>query len=258
MRLTRQLVTAASLAILLAAFASHAQALPLVQVVLSFPGADGRPERQPRPSGPYPVPGYWQSLSPPASHPPVKKDVAHKDLRRGLMTMPYAGLHAPVGTASATYDTGPRLGIILGGHLSRLVSLNGEFAADLVNHPVAGSTDRGEALLDLTFSPLFHFGGDRLEFVAGPKLGVSADVNGVRRLGVESSSGATYIGYAYGINSGLLVHRSGWAFGVLVAYTGRNIVQDCRGLPGGIDICAGDLSGRTDAKVLSLTAALRW
>jgi hypothetical protein len=163
--------------------------------------------------------------------------------------MPYIGVHVPTGDFGDGYDAGLRLGTLLGGHLSPTLSLNGELTIDVLNpEGVPSGADVTAVMVDLLFSPLFHFRSDAFEGFIGPKLGAFGFSMSASYLG-DSFEG-TARGFAYGMNAGFGIPVGNMAIGGLFSYVGRHATQACTKLLGEPEECD-DSPGGDDAHTIA-------
>jgi hypothetical protein len=236
----------------------------------------GYPQQQAYPQPGYPqqqAPGYPQGGAPPAAYyapppayppPPVTEPQyeasARPAARRGLVFLPYIGFQSVVGSGSSGYSTGFHMGGLLGGHIGPFFSINGELTLDVMN-PDTGSSgiDVTQVFVDLTLSPLFHFGVPYVEFVVGPKLGMffyGASETYPSSYGYYNSSG-DYTGYglAYGFTAGAFFPLGRIALGALLNFTGRSPSEICFTPSGGSEECNDSPSG-SDLKEITFSFAL--
>ncbi len=210
-------VGAFSLLVASSAFAQYQPGYPPQYPPQSYPQPYPPPSYpQPYPPPSYPPPGYYQG-------PPL---VYGPPYTRGLLFMPYIGFATPVGGTGDNYDTGLRIGTLLGWHLNRQLSMNVEFTLDFLN-PKGVSSEVSDIASDFSFSPLLHlplrYGP--LELIVGPKIGffeetISYTING-------DSYNDSYSGLMFGVNAGLLVGMGSVAIGGLFSYTGRHYSSGC-------------------------------
>jgi hypothetical protein len=147
--------------------------------------------------------------------------------RRGLLLMPFFGLHSIQGLAADDFGVGGRFGALLGVHVDPVVSLNVEFAVDILN-PQSKSTTASATAHDLTiaFSPLFHVAGSSAELVVGPKLGYWSDNFTIKDIGMTAR--ASQWGWAVGANLGGFVNvNEHAALGLLLSYQFIDANQTC-------------------------------
>jgi hypothetical protein len=86
--------------------------------------------------------------------------------------VPLIGINKPTGRNGGDYDPGLHLGLSLGGRVSDIVSLHGQFNLHFLNPE--NEADGWDSLgFSLLFAPLFHVqAGRQAELVLGPTLGV--------------------------------------------------------------------------------------
>jgi hypothetical protein len=147
--------------------------------------------------------------------------------RRGLLFMPFAGVHIIQGIAADDFGAGGRLGFLLGTRLDHRVSLNVELAMDILspNAPAPMTSLSGHDLT-IAFSPLFHAEGRTAELVVGPKLGFWSDNFTATANGMNAR--ASQSGWAYGANVGAFTAvADSVEVGLLLAYQFTAAVQTC-------------------------------
>jgi hypothetical protein len=195
-------------------------------------------EPEPPPLG-YPQPGYppqnypqqgYPEQSPPQSFPPPSSNQAASPVStpgyaRGMLVMPYVGFATPVGSASNSYDTGLRIGSLLGWHLNRRLSVNVELTLDILN-PKGFPSGISDSTLDSSFGPLVHLPIGRLEIVVGPKIGFFQET--LSYTGNSVSYSDSYNGFLFGANLGVLAGLGMIAIGGLFSYTGRYYSNPCQ------------------------------
>jgi len=169
---------------------------------------------------------------------------------RGFMMLPYLGLNSPFGDGSDGYSTGFRLGGLFGFYAGQFVSLNGELSIDILNADASSGIDVFEALVGLSFSPLFHFGPPRMDFVVGPRLGFFSDSGTVSYNDGGPDDTYSMSGLLYGINTGAFFSLGRISLGGLMSITAHSVSSMCIN-----DVC-GDVSGGTDFKVFSIDGAM--
>jgi len=199
-------------------------------------------------------PGY-RRYPPPASRQPTYYAPGYYDLRHGAVVLVYAGLNFPVGAGSNDYSAGFNLGGIFGGHLNRDVSLNGELSVSFLNYNYASSFD-SESLVDVTFSPLFHFGQGNVEFAVGPKLGFYTWSMGYND-GYYAYNDYSAHGVVFGVNAILLfqVART-FSIGGLLSVYGHHATSECYTYPDGVEVCGNPTY--TQPNLVTLNFAMRW
>jgi len=184
------------------------------------------------PPGYYPPAGYYQS-PPPRPGPPPPPPRTH-----GFLALPYLGAHTHSGSASSDLGTGATLGVLLGGRLNPMFSMNAELRGDSLKYRnLPAGTSRSGSQSDLAFSPLFHIQFQTGEVVVGPKVGLFGAteqdaMNGVSQ-GKYDTSGVTY-----GANAGVFfaVGRI-MSVGGLLSYTVRDANKVCYTPPSGAMSC---------------------
>jgi len=170
--------------------------------------------------------------------------------------MPYLGLNIPVGDSGDGMDPGLRLGAIMGGHVIPELSLNGELAIDFMNFSnVPSGIDITAAMVDVMFSPLFHFGTGQIEGFVGPRLGAFVMAESLSYSGSSSSATASGSGLAYGFNVGVAIPLGNIAIGGILSYSGRHFTEVCSKPSGGSETCNNDPSG-DDFKEIALTGVM--
>jgi hypothetical protein len=176
--------------------------------------------------------------------------------KRRLFALPYLGVHSWQNSEAAGYEPGARFGVMLGGRLSDVWSLNGEMSFDISNvaRPPSGITDYSEWTLDLAFSPMFQVPAGSVEFALGPKFGIFVLENHGTDAGGAMASGQLS-GYLVGINVGLFVPLSPQtSLGVLLSYEQKWADHACVRVGGVAEQC-GTVTGSHTAEILGLTGA---
>ena len=195
----------------------------------------------PAPAAP---PSYQPAYAPPAP--------AYSDLRHGGVAIVTLGLNAPVGSAGDGYSAGLSIGTILGLHLSREISLNGELTFHVLNGDNTPS-DTTEGLADILFAPLYHFGFGNLEYVLGPKLGGFVYTQSTNVGDYESTAS----GLAYGFNGGVFFQLTqAMSVGGLLSYSGHHTTKVCDSVFG-VEDC-NSVKTDKDFHILAFNGALRW
>jgi hypothetical protein len=230
------------------------QQYPQQQYPQQYPqqGYQQPPQSAPPPGYYAPPPGYGQQpgYAPQAQPAPAYAPApAYPPYRMGFLWMPYLGLNVPTGTWSDGNDAGLRLGGIFGVNLPPFLSLNGELTIDILN-PKVGSA----AIVDLTFSPLFHFGLPQVQFVAGPKIGFFGYSWSGSSSGYDLSASGS--GIAYGVNAGVFVPLGRLAIGGLINFTSHHFTSACENdyTTGYVEDCS--YSKPPDANFFGITGAL--
>jgi hypothetical protein len=216
----------------------------LFSILVAFPafaqGSQPQPayEPEPPPLG-YPQPGYPPQNSPQQGHPeqsppqsfpaPPSNEAASPastpGYARGMLVMPYVGFATPVGSASNSYDSGMRIGSLLGWHLNRRLSVNVELTLDILN-PKGFPSGISDSTLDSSFVPLVHLPIGRLEILLGPKIGFFQETLSYTSNSVSYSD--SYNGFLFGANLGVLAGLGTIAIGGLFSYTGRYYSNPCQ------------------------------
>jgi hypothetical protein len=174
------------------------------------------------------------------SPPPAGAEPIAPRVRRGLVVMPFVGMHSLQNEADSFADPGLRVGAFLGRFINNDVSLNGAVTFDLVNPNDNLTADLHREMLELTFSPLLHMGSPQVEFIVGPKVGLW---NLWTRFSAPPpralSSEGTGQGWTLGGNLGLLVAvpRVGLV-GVLLNLELRDGLHACGSDSNGREACA--------------------
>jgi hypothetical protein len=145
--------------------------------------------------------------------------------RPTILFMPYFGFSRPVGDRWAGFNSSPRLGAVLGWHVTERLSLNGECDIDYVRPDYTRITtdpprpeDRPSFwggfwhpprhYIDLTFSPLVSLRDGQIRL--GPKVGWSTS------RGSFEGTPATGTGLLFGFNAGLFLPYHGVSVGGLL------------------------------------------
>jgi len=175
--------------------------------------------------------------------------------RSPLLVVPFLGIHSFQNDNATNIGPGLRLGVLLGGRLSDVVSLGGEAALDVVNPKnLPPGEDVTELNLHVAFSPLLHAKSGPVEIVAGPKLGffyLSADGSGN---GISESASAH--GWVYGLNLGLFGALSeSVSMGGLVSFDFEKATEVCSSGNGVPEMCTSSGLDNT-LKILGVTLAL--
>ena len=160
--------------------------------------------------------------------------------------MPYTGVHSYLNSEASAYGPGLRVGAMIGGRVSDVVSLNGELTYDISNvhsPPADGYSETGG---DLAFSPMLQLPFNAVEIVLGMKLGLF-ELHRTLSDGFVTNG----VGYVTGIRAGVFLPVSPrTSFGLLASY-------DLKWVPGARAACptSPDPCGRGNGQVLSLSAA---
>ena len=181
------------------------------------------PQAHPYPPQPYAYPPPAPYGYPPSGYYPPPPPAA----RRGFLALPYVGINSFSGEGTTGLDPGLRLGAILGGRVSDIFSANGELTIDIMNPDVPEGTSVSEAMVHMTFSPLFHARTTNAEIVLGPKLGLWA------LSGHASTYGASVDfeqqGWTIGGNAGVFFPVGGGttSLGMLLSYANLQLTRSC-------------------------------
>jgi hypothetical protein len=233
--------------------------LCMVPAQAAPPAVTPAPAPPPAPAAGYPPPAYsypppaYRYPPPPYGYPPAATAAAARPERSGFLALPYIGINSFSGTGTAGLDPGLRLGALLGGSVSGIFSANGEITVDIMN-PNAPGVDVSEAMVHLTFSPLFHARTPSAEFVIGPKLGIWG-LSGHGTDGVITED-ITESGWTFGANVGAFFPVGGGSIslGMLLSYANLQVSEVCRTVNGYPEMCFSNVTG--DGNVLGLTFAL--
>jgi hypothetical protein len=163
--------------------------------------------------------------------------------RKGMIVIPFGGLHAVEGIAANDYDAGLRLGFLLGTHLAVPISLNVEVAMDFLSPTQPGNTNRSQISghdLTVAFSPLFHGSAGIGELVIGPKLGYWSSGITTSNPGFDATQ-FSQTGWAFGFNMGAFAGVSdAVALGAILTYQMTFLSQECvRGSQVPVQGCTG-------------------
>jgi len=168
-----------------------------------------------------------------------------------FLALPFLGISSIKGENTPSTDPGLRVGVLLGGRVNELVSLNGEIGGDLINEPATAVVS--EYIGHLAFSPLLHFSVPGIEFALGPKLG-GWGLTGSGSVPGRSISERGH-GWLYGINAGFFIPVTDDAsLGALFSYAINSSSEICVSATGYAEECV--TTGLNDIKVMSLTLAL--
>jgi hypothetical protein len=224
--------------------------------VQSAPPPGVTPAQAPAPPPPagYPPPAYYYPpptyrSPPPPGYPGAAAAPAE---RSGFLVLPYIGINSFFGNGTDNLDPGLRLGTILGGSVSGVFSANGEITVDVMN-PSSPGVDASEAMVHLTFSPLFHVRTPGAEIVIGPKLGIWA-LSGHATDGITTAD-VSEEGWTIGGNVGAFfpVGSGATSLGMFLSYANLQVTRVCASISGYPEMCSSDVSG--DGNVLGLTFA---
>lgn len=198
------------------------------------------PQGHPYPPPPYgPPPGY----QPPGDPAPA----ARRPSGGGFQAVPYLGLHSFSGEGTSGADPGLRLGAILGGRVFETLSANGEITIDVMNYDARSESG---AMVQMTFSPLYHMGSPAAEIVIGPKLGAWAMSRHASDSGL--SAAVEEQGWTVGVNAGVFfpVGQGTSSLGMLFSLASLQVTH-CNSATG--EMCPNIADG--DLSVSSLTFA---
>jgi hypothetical protein len=166
--------------------------------------------------------------------------------------MPFSGVNAFLGDASANIGPGLRVGTLLGGRLGQYASLDGEAIVDVLRPLAPGASNvRGQ----LSFNPLAHVSAGAVELLGGPKLGFAVgQAHSSPDLVTRTMITTNYLGWLAGLDGGVLVRVSrAVSIGGLLAFELHGISA------GSCTITSGDPCqfhpGGAVSKMLSLSAA---
>ena len=155
--------------------------------------------------------------------------------------MPYIGFSSFAGDAGSNLDPGAMLGVLLGGRLSPMFSINGEMRVDILNFRSVPSSQNWDASeFDIGVSPLFHvqFPTGNGEFVAGPKLSYSAYQLTLKDSFGTKTYGESWHGWSTGFNAGVFFAVSRvMSIGGMVSYTYRKPTEFCPEDDFGVEHC---------------------
>jgi len=163
--------------------------------------------------------------------------------RHGFLALPYLGIHSYQNSDMAAYSPGARFGTLLGGRVSRWLSLNGELTvdwSDIPNSSAAGSfTEGSEFYFDLAFSPLVHLVRGPIELVLGPKIGFfHAETSTSGSSSGVSGESTSLSGITTGLNAGAFVPVGGLVeLGGLLSIEARDAREYCVTPSGGAQTC---------------------
>jgi hypothetical protein len=178
---------------------------------------------------------------PPQVHRAARPAQTSTRARRGLLLMPFVGVHSIQDENSSGTDPGLRAGAFVGAFLNNDVSLNGALTFDLLNpNDSIAPLDLSRETLELTFSPLLHLGGPRVEFVVGPKLGFWNTWQQFSRPAPLAQSGdGTGQGWTMGANVGLLAAVTPATLaGILFNVELRDVIHFCETTSGQAERCS--------------------
>ena len=148
--------------------------------------------------------------------------------------MPYVGLVTPIGSTSDFFGTGFRIGILLGTHLWRNLSINVEPTVDILN-PKGVASGFADATFDFAFSPLLHLPIANIDLVLGPKI-VYFDETLIYTINGNDYN-ESFTGFLLGVNAGVVVGIGDIAIGGLFSYAGRYYFSPCQVIDQGENRC---------------------
>jgi hypothetical protein len=215
--------------------------------MMPAPPATAAPDAAyPEQTDPYPPPpphGY----RPPTHPPPLTTPRTPRS--SGFQPVLYAGTHSFSGDRTNATEPGLRLGAILGGRATEVVSANGELTIDILNF----DPDASGTMVQMTLSPLFHAATASADIVIGPRLGAWALTSHASAGGV--STNIEEEGWTLGANAGVFfpVGRGSTALGVLFSVATLQVTRACRSISGSGELCSGDVD--RDFNLFSLTFA---
>jgi hypothetical protein len=162
-------------------------------------------------------------------------------------------VHSLSGDDTSATDPGLRLGAILGGRATEVVSANGELTVDVFNFETSAGGSASGSMFQMTLSPLFHAARANADIVIGPKLGVWALSSRASAGGVSTS--VEERGWTLGANAGVFfpVGQGSTALGMLFSFANLQVTRACQSVSGSAEQCSGDVDG--DFNIFSLTFA---
>jgi hypothetical protein len=162
-------------------------------------------------------------------------------------------VHSLSGDDTSATDPGLRLGAILGGRATEVVSANGEITVDVFNFDTSAGGSASGSMFQMTLSPLFHAAKANADIVIGPKLGVWALSSRASAGGVSTS--VEERGWTLGANAGVFfpVGQGSTALGLLFSFANLQVTRACQSISGSAEQCSGDVDG--DFNIFSLTLA---
>jgi hypothetical protein len=170
------------------------------------------------------------------------------------MMLPYLGLSIPTGDGSEGLGTSLRLGGLFGFYAGQFLSLNGELSIDVLNIDTPSGVSASGAAVGFTFSPLFHFGPPRMDFVVGPRLGFFGTSETYSYDdGYSPDDDYSSTGFLYGFNAGAFFSLGRISLGGLLSVSIHSISSACRN-----DDCGDPPSGTPALKIVGLSGAMLW
>jgi hypothetical protein len=189
---------------------------------------------------------------PPPAHPP-QLTTPRTPRSSGFQPVLYAGAHSLSGDGTSTTHPGLRLGAILGGRATEVVSANGEITVDVFNFDTSAGGSAAGSMFQMTLSPLFHAATASADIVIGPKLGAWALSSRASVGGVSTS--VEERGWTFGANAGVFfpVGQGSTALGLLFSVATLQVTRACRSISASAEQCSGAVDG--DFNIFSLTFA---
>ncbi|HEY7374808.1 MAG TPA: hypothetical protein VIF57_21770 [Polyangia bacterium] len=212
-----------------------------------------QPGRAPPPPGAYQYPyAYPYAPPPPGTYYPAPPPPAYR--KRRFLTLPYLGIHSYQNQEASAYDPGARFGVLLGGRIGDVASLNGELSINRSNVHGQPSTSRFEETnVVFAFSPLFQLPAGPVELALGPKLGIFVIETSLSDPTVALDQNME--GYVLGANLGLFFPVSPrTSLGVLLSYDLLFADRACQTITNAGETCS-SVSDSNSFRMLGLTAA---
>ena len=181
----------------------------------------------PPPPGYAPAPGYPPPGAQPGYPPGAYQQAPEAPRRRRLLLLPYLGIHSLQGDTAKNLGVGFRTGAVIGFQLNEHVSLDGELLFDIANPKnVPAGSDITAVALTFSFSPFFHLPLGAMEFVAGPKVGLTGSAASNRIGNTKYEQTGSYL--TIGTNVGLFFRLGDkLAIGGLVNFDLQSPVEYC-------------------------------
>ena len=173
-------------------------------------------------------------------------------MKRRFRALPFLGIHSYQHKEASGYAPGLRLGTLLGGRLSDVVSLNGELTLDFSN-PRADPATFQQWAFRVAFNPMIELRAGPVAFIVGAKVGVFV-------LDTERASGdlvvsSELMGFSAGFDGGVFVPVSAHtSIGVLLSFDWAGANQGCLGAPAGGSSCGSPAAH--GAKLLGLSGGV--
>jgi hypothetical protein len=215
----------------------------------AFPPPPGGALATPVPP-PYPPYAVYQPPPPGFYLPPPRSP-----RQRRFLILPYIGTHTYQSAANSAYFPGFRIGGLVGGRVSEVLSLNWELTLDVANVDNPPTTkSSSEFAFDFGFSPTIHLPAGAAELLLGPKLGVFWVHTDIHDPATYNSEGRQGTGILGGVNAGAFMSVSAnVSLGLLLSFEFRKIEHGCAANADEIALC--DLARDRAATVFGLTAA---